>query len=417
MMNRTWLARGILVCYLGGVMLTLYFGWANEYYQWDGSALSLLMAYTAFAVVGSLIISRHPRHALGWLFMASSFLFIGGYLAERYVWYALATQPNHLPGIVFMAWLGTWYWYPMVILTIIFTPLLFPDGRLPSPRWRPWVVMPTLLLIVMTVYGAVQPWLGYGGPIHNPIGIAAAGGLEESFLGSIVGALFVLSFVMAISSVFWRFRRARGVERQQLKWFAYASGLVTGLALLPLLGGIQVPDLLDGIALALVPIAIGIAILRYRLYDIDIIIRRTLLYTLLTAVLTAIYFSSVVLLQSLFRTLSGQTNTIAIIISTLTIAALFNPLRHRIQDFIDCRFYRRKYDAQKTLAAFATTVRNEVELDKLTGELVRVIDETMQPAHISLWLRNDTPLPSPDRDMASRESNAEWRMRSAEWNG
>jgi hypothetical protein len=188
-----------------------------------------------------------------------------------------------------------------------------------------------------------------------------------------------------------RFRRSRGVERQQMKWFVYAAALI-----LPAPAVDQLPDFINGVWLALVLIAtsmaIGIAVLRYRLYDIDVVINRTLVYGSLTAILVAVYLSGIVVLQRLFVVLTGERSTLAVVASTLVIAALFNPLRRRIQSFIDRRFYRSKYDAANTLQSFSSKLRDETDLDALNNELVGVVRETMQPAHVSLWLR---PNPSP----------------------
>jgi uncharacterized membrane protein YhdT len=204
--------------------------------------------------------------------------------------------------------------------------------------------------------------------------------------------------VAAASSVFMRLRRAQGVERQQIKWFAYAAAAtVIGLVL-----AYGIPEMIDvplwferiGYAILLVlipaiPISMGIAILRYRLYDIDLLINRALVYGSLTAILALVYFGSVTGTQSIFRAITGQQSTLAVVASTLVLAALFNPLRHRIQSFIDRRFYRRKYDARKTLEEFSTKLRDETDLDALRGDLVGVVRETMQPAHVSLWLRTE----------------------------
>ncbi|MDQ4077601.1 MAG: hypothetical protein M3220_15310 [Chloroflexota bacterium] len=217
----------------------------------------------------------------------------------------------------------------------------------------------------------------------------------------------VVSLVLVIALVIHGYHSSYDrTTRRQARLVVYASMVSGGGGLLlwilpPLvLGYSLIPASALGLLLVPFPVALAIAILRHQLFDIDVVISRTLLYGTLTAVLALVYLSSVVLLQSLFRTLTGQTSNLAIIASTLTIAALFNPLRRRIQAFIDRRFYRRKYDAEQVLAAFGQVVRDEVDLDTLTGELVRVIEETMQPAHISLWLRSDTPLPSQDREVA-----------------
>jgi hypothetical protein len=189
-----------------------------------------------------------------------------------------------------------------------------------------------------------------------------------------------------------RFRRSRGVERQQMKWFVYAVALLLTFPLEGLLPDI-VDNVLFGLTLIAIPTAIGIAVLRYRLYEIDIVINRTLVYGSLTALLVAVYFGGVATTQTIFRALTGQEQQpqLAIVVSTLAIAALFNPLRRRIQGFIDRRFYRSKYDAAKTLEAYSSKLRDETDLDALTAELVGVVRETMQPAHVSLWLRPELP--------------------------
>ncbi|HEY3232269.1 MAG TPA: hypothetical protein VGJ87_23760, partial [Roseiflexaceae bacterium] len=224
----------------------------------------------------------------------------------------------------------------------------------------------------------------------NPVGIAGLAG-ASGFVQGLIEGPFGLTIVAACAiSVLVRFRRAQGIERQQIKWFAYAAGvlIVVGTlgTFLPFLPGL-LKDVLFTFAVGSLPVAVGIAILRYRLYDIDLIIRRTLVYGVLTAVLALVYLGSVVLLQVIFRALTGETSQAAIVASTLAIAALFTPLRRRIQTTIDRRFYRRKYDAAKTLAAFSAQLRDEVDLNALTGELLAVIAETIQPAHVSLWLR------------------------------
>jgi len=228
--------------------------------------------------------------------------------------------------------------------------------------------------------------------INNPFGIE---GLPNAYKAV---QLFILLLVLvALASVLVRWVRARGVERQQIKWFAYAVAVLgSGIVLkyfisepfeLAWLGWVGRPLVLAG--LAGIPVSMGIAVLRYRLYDIDIIINRTLVYGSLSATLVALYFGGIVVLQRVFVLLTGQQSTLAVVASTLLIAALFTPLRRRIQGFIDRRFYRRKYDARKTLEAFSTKLKNETDLESLDNELVGVVRETMQPAHVSFWLRPD----------------------------
>jgi hypothetical protein len=239
--------------------------------------------------------------------------------------------------------------------------------------------------------------------IRNPVGLAL---LEGSFLGGEVGSLLawlslLASTVLSASSMVVRFRHAAGEERQQIKWFALAAGFAAlGWVVITIAYAndegtesflLVAAQLLQLLSLLGIPLAVSIAILKYRLYEIDLIINRTLVYGTLTATLVALYFGGIVVLQRLFVLLTGQKSTLAVVASTLLIAALFNPLRRRIQGFIDRRFYRRKYDVRKTLEAFSIKLRNETDLEALNNDLVEVVSETMQPAHVSLWLRPEPP--------------------------
>jgi hypothetical protein len=267
---------------------------------------------------------------------------------------------------------------------------------LPSRRWR-WVAWLTVAFVVAGVITAAfstDPENGLG-PIRNPLGI-------EGFTPVSKGLLYTMApllFGAVALSVFMRLRHAVGVERQQIKWLAYAAAaLALGVIFNVITLAIDTPLWFERAANAYftvageaVPIAIGIAILRYRLYDIDVLINRTLVYGSLTATLVALYFGGIVVLQRLFIVLTGEKSTLAVVASTLVIAALFNPLRRRIQSFIDRRFYRRKYDARKTLERFSARLRDETDLEALHNELVGVVRETMQPAHVALWLRPDSP--------------------------
>jgi hypothetical protein len=270
----------------------------------------------------------------------------------------------------------------------VFAFLLFPDGRLPSARWRPvaWIAAANYLVggVIGLLWG---PLFGEFFPYAEP-----PFRLPDYFVVEVAFAVFLyVNFaLLALSAVslVLRLRRAAGVERQQLKWFVYA------VALFALVFPPSIIVLGDGrlivFLLPLVPAAAGIAILRYRLFDIDVVINRTLVYGALTVMLAAAYIATVVASQYVFRALTGQESQLAIVASTLTIAALFVPLRRRVQAFVDRRFYRRKYDARKTLEAFSVKLRDETDLDALRDDLVGVVRETMQPAHVSLWLRPDT---------------------------
>jgi hypothetical protein len=359
---------------------------------WIGHTVSAV----AFSLVGAVVGSRRPENPIGWLFCAIGVLAAIVLLSSEYAAYALLAQPDSLPGGLAMVWIRAWVWVPYVGLFVLLF-LVFPDGW-PQSRALRWF---TSLVLFVIAYGTVLaafspgPIDAIGGAVDNPLGMEALRGVgTNSAVGPVETVLYVLGIVAA-ASLFGRMRRARGVEHQQLKWFAYATvvlvgGVVLGFTVSEATGVSWLGEIgfvLRMVGLAGLPIAIGIAVLRYRLYNIDQIINRTLVYGTLTATLLALYFGGIVVLQRLFVLLTGEKSTVAIVASTLLIAALFNPLRRRIQGFIDRRFYRRKYDARKTLEAFSAQLRNETDLEALSDDLVGVVRETMQPAHVSLWLR------------------------------
>jgi hypothetical protein len=292
------------------------------------------------------------------------------------------------------AWFASWSWTILVYLPTSFLLLLFPDGRLPSPRWRPVAWCAALGLIGFVAGTALQPGpLGDFPQIVNPYGVDSL--ILEAV--AVTGAILALaSMVASAGSLIVRMRRAGTVERQQIKWLAYGGAVVVGTIFASgfvSIWSVPLSILIISAALLGLPVFTGIAILRYRLYDIDIIINRTLVYGSLTLLLALVYFGGVTATQAIFRSLSGQEQQpqLAIVVSTLVIAALFDPLRRRIQSFIDRRFYRRKYDARKTLEAFSAKLRDETDLDALRDDLVGVVRETMQPAHVSLWLLPELP--------------------------
>jgi hypothetical protein len=361
----------------------------------------LLVGFSAFAVVGAVLVAKRPANAIGWI-MAAVALMVSIFLAgDTYAAYVMVTrgQPDALA--VIGAWIGSWYWYPLLVLVLVYLPLLFPDGRMPSRRWLPVAVLTGVGTLGVIVLGALADTLHLneapGYEIDNPIGVEGLGYVEDLPVFGVLTGLLFFGIIGAAASVVVRFRRSRGIERQQMKWFVYA---VAPMLLIPTDGFL--PGTISSVALGVVliglPTAIGIAVLRYRLYDIDVLINRTLVYGSLTALLVTVYVGSVVILQAAFRSLTGQGSQLTIVASTLAIAALFNPLRRRIQAFVDRRFYRRKYDAAKTLAAFSARLRDETDLAELNEELIAVVRETMQPAHVSLWLRPDTPLKGEQTD-------------------
>ena len=364
--------------------------------------IGFVLVFMSFATVGALVASRQPANLIGWIFCALGlFLPLAG-ASEEYALYALVTQPDSLPGGEVMAWLAAWFAGAINFAMLAFVLLLFPDGRLLSRRWRfvVWVNLIAILLIFAWNFEPGQIESVGLLKVANPFGVAGAGTLLQA-LGEL-GFFLVLAVAIAGAiSLVIRFSRSRGDERQQIKWFVFAGAVFCAvLAVAPVLWTLPLSPATEWIwptlfllGLGTIPAATGIAILKYRLYDIDLLINRTLVYGALSATLALIYFGGVATTQAIFRALTGQQEQpqLAIVISTLLIAALFNPLRRRIQRFIDRRFYRRKYDARKTLEAFSAKLRDKTDLDALSDDLVGVVKETMQPSRISLWQRPDTP--------------------------
>jgi hypothetical protein len=348
----------------------------------DVQGVSFPLALMASTLVGGLVASRRPENPVGWFFLAAACFNLTGFAAE-YIALGLA-------GSRAMAWLISWLWVPGVMLLLCFVPLYFPDGRLVSPRWR-WIVRFALVFSVFaTVHSALSPGEIQDSGTANPLGIETSWPVFDLLEMLVFALYFPLLFVSAASLVV-RFRRSGSVERQQIKWLALAAVLIPVWFLTNAPVQAAAPNLflvLDSFFFsAMIPLAAGIAILRYRLYDIDVIINRALVYGVLTAALALVYFGGIAVLQGLFRALGGGESQLAVVASTLVIAALFVPLRRRIQAFIDRRFYRRKYDAVRTLEIFSARLRDETDLDTLGGDLVAVVRETMQPARASLWLR------------------------------
>jgi hypothetical protein len=399
-----WSAWGIWALTVLAMVLTLLLAALNASASSLRNMVFVSLVILAFSTVGALIGSRRPENPIGWLFCSGAFAWILGELALEYGVYALITAPGTLPVGVWAAWFGGWARGMGWFLIVAFLLLLFPNGRLPSPRWRPvlWGAVGYVGFFTVVI------WLS---PVSNDTRLAFVRNplrLEIEIINFLLELLYLtipLLLVAGAAAVIVRFRRSGGAERQQLKWFAYAVAVMFILFVLWFslaLAGLVVADaLVFTVPLLGLPIAVGVAILRYHLYDIDLLVNRTLVYGSLTALLAATYLGGVVLMQGTFRVLTGQESQLAIVASTLLIAALFVPLRRRVQFFIDRRFYRRRYDAVRTLQDFSSRLRERTDLDNLNTALLLVVRETVQPSHVSLWLR---PASQPDRKEAVEQS-------------
>jgi hypothetical protein len=350
-----------------------------------------------YGVLGILIVSRHGRNLVGWIFcfVAVSLGILS--FASGYADYALYARDDTLPGGALAAWVVSWLFIPAVYVSMCYLFFLFPDGRPASPRWRPVIWAASIVAVVATLATAFEPGRLFTFPtVVNPFGLAEPFGRVAVVANDITDLAAMPTFLVSLASMVARLRGARGRERLQLKWITYAATLTaTSFAVSFLAGALSedwraISDLffLAGVVgFAGIPVAATAAILRHRLYDIDVLINRTLVYGLLTLSLAVVYVGGIVLTQGFFRALTGQETRLAVVASTLAMAALFGPLRRRVQAFIDRRFYRRKYDAAKTLEAFSGRLRDETDLDTLGEDLVGVVREAVQPAHARLWLR------------------------------
>jgi hypothetical protein len=414
----SWLAWA-----LAGLSLAIFLASGAFYFlvpsaQSPGNSLTVgtlsemlgFVSFLAFPLVGALIASKRTHNPIGWMCLVVGLFWMLMILSEVYSAHGLA-RPGSVPfPVTIHALLYSWLWVPTVGLLGIYLILLFPNGRLPSRRWRPLAWLSGTVIVVESIAVFLTP-----GPLEGLREVQNPFGLEGQFwlatVGWVVLPLIPLCMLASAVSLMLRYRRSEGEVREQIKWLAFAAS-IAGVVYLAIMSAgvinwlISAPEtpsdlgthtwwgaLLEDVMLLSfsgIPVAIGFAVLKYRLYDIDILINRALVYGSLTVLLASAYVGGVVGLQAVLRGLSGQESTLAVVVSTLVIAALFNPLRRRIQSFIDRLFYRRKYDAAKTLETFSARLRDETDLDALSNDLVGVARETMQPAHVSLWLRPET---------------------------
>jgi hypothetical protein len=362
----------------------------------------------SFPVVGAVIATHRPGNPLGWIFLVigvSTGLVVFGY---EYASYVFRTAPGTAPGGGLAVWVSQWAWAPGLGLLLTFVPLLFPDGRLPSRRWRPVAWLSAIPIVVIPVSTAVALWSWRGPALLDPNSVSQGMGDLGVVLNFAPYILMLGCGLACLTALLLRFRRARGIERQQLKWLLFASAVTITILL------VVQPNTSNewklGMLLALplvpsVPVAAGVAILRYRLYEIDRIINRTLVYGLLTAILGLGYAAGSLLFILMTGVGSGPPSWL-VAAATLAAAAVFRPARRRIQAAVDRRFNRRRYNAATTIQAFSARLRDEVDLDTLTAELLAVVDQTMQPTHVSCWLR-----PSPPSSSGTSRSQA----RPAPW--
>jgi hypothetical protein len=396
-----WVVALVLDALVGGAASRDQLG------PYDVVGLAVVLLLLAFPVTGLAIATRRPATPIGWLLLAIG-LGWGVLLAtEAYADYGLSAHPGTLPGAEVAAAMSQAVWAVPVGLLGTFLLLVFPDGHLLGPRWR-WVARAAAALIAATVGVSLFKPGGMtdaGYPhVENPLGIDRLAGVM-SVLQFIVLPL-ALTMAISAASVVVRYRRSAAIERQQIKWLAAAATTAmvlypVGLAASGLFGTTSgsepvwqiVTENLFLASFALIPISIGVAVLRYRLYEIDVIIRRTLVYAALVGCLAALYFAGVFGIQAAVRSVSGQSGTLAVTVSTLLVAAAFQPLRMRIQRAVDHRFYRGRYDAARTLESFSGRLRERVDIETVSVEVLDVVRDTMRPAHATLWIRPVEPEP------------------------
>ena len=341
-----------------------------------------------FATSGLLIARRKPRNAIGWMLLVAGLSSGFGGFVQEYATRAVIVAPGSLPGAVALAWIGSWSWTFSSGPLLTLVPQLFPTGRPLSPRWRPLVWAGASFIPLGFFLFGLRP-----GPtenatfVENPVALSGAlAGVREALEGPLF-VIIALTVAASGASLGVRFRRASGVERQQLKWVA-SSAVICGMAFVAMvaLNTSKAGQLMVIVGLMTVPIAIGIAITRYRLYDIDVLINRALVYGATTAGIAAAFFAGIIVFEALLRPITSGSE-VAVAISTLGVLALFQPLRRRVQETVDRRFYRSRYDAARTLDDFSARLRDEVDLDAVRADLVNAVRDTVQPAHASVWLR------------------------------
>ena len=365
-----------------------------------------VLALVAFPLSGTVILRKQPRNVVGWLLAGIGAVWAMGAYGDTYAYYGLVIAPGSLPGADVGALISNGIWAPAIGLTGTFLFLLFPDGRLPSRRWRPfaWLCGAVIVVLTTSLYLSSGPLaVGPGKGLENPLAVERLERTIDAAFNALI-PLFAVCIAGSAVALVVRFRRSQGIERLQLKWLAAAAASAGIVFLLGILTSLTAPadepqpawqtafDQFAFLLFALIPVAIGVAVLRHRLYDIDVVINRALVYGSLTVCLAAVYLTSVLLLQLALQPIT-QRSDLAVAASTLTVAALFGPARRKIQVSVDRRFYRHKYDATRTVAGFSSRLRQQIDLDSIGRDLVRIVDDTVQPTAVSLWLRPAVTVP------------------------
>ena len=393
----TILAWTLVAATVGLILATIIFTMLLRQYHLDSDYSAGFLdiagdvALLVFPAVGALIVTRRPGNTIGWLFVGSGAIWAVYVFTDSYATYGTVANSGSLPATTWVAWITSWTGATDLLAVVSLLPLIFPNGHLPSPRWRPVLWITVSALIGFALLNAIKP-----GPIegysilHNPLGLDHGAALQSVIHKGLAWTLLAMIVVAAVAAIV-RFRRATGEERKQLEWFTYATAMaVVTFAAALALSLLGIPDVWVGVVGLIgvigIPVATGVAIFKYRLYAIELIIKRTVVYSILSTILAAIYVASIILLQQLLSPFANGSDE-AVAGSTLLVAAMFRPARIRVQANVDRRFYRGKYDADRTLDAFNARLRRETDLDSLTAELCGVVYETMQTDRVSLWLR------------------------------
>ena len=360
-------------------------------------AIAGVLAILPAVTVGTIVVSRLPDNRIGWLLLVAGLLFAVSGGVSGLADYGLTVHPGTVPGAIWLAWLNGWIALPMV-LAVAYLLLLFPTGRLVSRRWRPVAAAAALAMLVGAAQGALTPFAPgtYPPDVQNPFAVSGPIGDFLSQVGNVVVIVVIAVLFLALGSLVVRYRRAIGVERQQLKWVAATIGIAGPALAIAILTSGETSGIIGAvsegtwaiaiISLALLPVAIGIAVLRYRLYEIDRIISRTIAYATVLGVLVAVFAAAILVLQAVLAQVTGG-STVAVAASTLLVYGLFQPLRRRVKMRVDRRFNRARYDAERTVASFTDRLRNEVQLDQLGVEIAAIVVRTVEPVSVSLWLR------------------------------